>query len=583
MLTLSGGGVYGTVTVPLCIPFPDQPPPVRQIPHPNPWTDKCWLPAPPDWERPEPKWNLLDYPLWGMSRFAEMNVLLTSDDWAALRAVIGAGNQVTLFFDDGNPGGAGSLPMLVHSAIPVADCRALPTGEPVTLNPADPLVLWHLTLVDYRYQHAAQVITAADIPRTTWGSLLSSLIAPFATVSASTINTLLANAADGAGNYDDPTDVWESEVLLGMSRVAVLDAAAAAVGLRVVYPFDQNAVFQSHVTATAALLTPDPYPMVDLHWGGFRRVKDQRCAQLTVVRYGSDGIEGTATATIPDGQSGQLTAWLPHTNSTSFTRYARDHRNWTEQDAPHMAFAGFPACPTSALIDRYWLDHDAGVSWCLSEGGQYPWPLIGQDLGSSGGGAAGGGDGVVKICITRDAYGAMTGIQYVIKNGATYTCVEADDCCDAPSPPPPPGPPPPPPPPAPPEPPPEGYAVFVRVYDAFAVARLCQEQTPVGIYDVSVSYDPGTGTVTYTYNVPVDGYLFPPIPWGFDATVTLHYTGPDDVTYVVASAGCGGSPITGTGTVAPVDGGSCEVMWVNFAIGDCPATTPVDGPTTIEE
>jgi len=405
---------------PLSIPFRDQPDPIRRFPQHSPSLNKTWLAQYATPDRPQPAWNRLDWPMWGLLRYAEMHVLLPGDDWVLLRDAIAADQLVTVSFDDA-AGGTGSASLRVVDAQPVVDSRTVPSGNATNSD----TVLWHLTLTDERYVYAQRVHDGSGNDLSDWGHLIASLIeqATSQTVSATTIQTDLTAA--GSTQYDNPTSVWGNDNVVGQNLAALIDSACAAVNLRVAVALDGTLSVQTHVTAKDALEIVD----ADLATGGYRRPRERRAETLSLVRYARGGILATDTRSVPDGVAGTLTAWVPHSTDDALDRYAADYRAWTEIDTPDMTLTGYLPPPTSACVDRWILDHDKAVSalWC--DGADYPWPLVG--------GLAVGRDQLLNACYTTDGYGNVTGIRFQwLKPDDTVRCEDLKECPTCPPPPP---------------------------------------------------------------------------------------------------------------------------------------------------
>lgn len=419
MLTIRAAS--SSTSYPLCLPFTGCPAPERRFPTDSPSINKTWLAQYALAERPAPDWNRLDWPVWGLLRYAEMHVLLTGDDWYALSAtfITNSGNRVTVAYDD-TVGGSGTVALRVVDATPIADCRAAPSGLPL----ADASVLWHLTLTDERYFWAQRVHDGTGNDMADWGHLVAALILKAADVSVSPTALQSALVAAGATQYDTPSTVWTSDNIKGQNLAGLVDSACAAVNLRVVVGLDASVTVQTHVGATAALLTP----IGDLAAGGYRL--GTRALVHDLVFYNRGGVVSTLTQSVPTGVSGTLTSWIPHSSSNAVARYVTDYANWTAPHVPHMTLAGFPAPPATAMVDRWVLDHDGATSSLLSDGAHYPWPLI-------GGLPVAPADRLVNVCLVRDAYGVVTGMRTSWeRSDGSIVCNDVGDCPTCPPPPP---------------------------------------------------------------------------------------------------------------------------------------------------
>ena len=414
MLTIRGRNL--TTEYAACVPFADCPPPPGRLSdyHPSFYAES--LPLPPRARRDPPQWNRLEWPVWGLSRFAELHLLLTDDDWFALSAEVGDTRKVDVLYDD-TLGGSGTVQMRVADAVPIADTRAAVTGTP----DGDSQVLWALTLTDERYAWADVVYTTAPAAAATWGALISDLVleATGVSLSATDINTALTAA--GTTQYANPTAVWGGDRFLGHNAAMLADAACAAVCSRLLVSPDGTIYFQTWEDARGENQTPVyDWPWSDLH--GLGAKLPVPAGNLEVVEYGASGP--TAVHTVPTGSTANrtVTVWLPH-DADGRTRFAADYYEWHQRVRPHAAFAGFVAFPLSSYADTWVIDHDAGTSRLLTALTDYPWPLVG-----SGGGGSGSG-GVLTLCLVKDAYGVITGIKMVRRGSdGTYVCEDVPDC-----------------------------------------------------------------------------------------------------------------------------------------------------------
>lgn len=398
MLSISAG----SVTVPVCTPYRDCPPPALRLSgyHPSYFSEP--LPLPPRTTNSTPEWNTLDWPVTGATRYARAHLLLDGPSWVSL----GNPTNVTLTFDDGD--GPVSVACVVVSAVPVSDSRGAPSGGTTGVDE----VLYEVLVSDLRY-NANRPVTTAAAP-STWGDLISRLynIATGNTISASTINAKI-NAA-----YGTPPATFAYTETLGRSAAAVLDAACAAVNLRVVFAPDGVQWFQNAADGVAF-----PYAS-DLHMGGF--VTLERAATLNVTSYGA--THATSTVSVSGGV-GTTEVWLPYTGS-GVTRFGVDYASWQTGDVPDGWFVGFKTLPLNARLDRWIIRHDAGITGFVRSLAGWPFPLVGSRPAAASGGAnlnTQNTDGTEVDSTTTDLrFNKTTGVQVTQSGGiSTVTNIAA--------------------------------------------------------------------------------------------------------------------------------------------------------------
>jgi len=542
MLTIRAG----STAYPLCLPYDGCPRPQLTLADYHPGFYAEPYPLPPRTKRVTPSWNVIEWPVWGATRYAEGHLLVDGETWASLRAELPSDGAVTVAYDDG-VGGTGELKLYVVAHVPVSDSRVSPSSS----TAGNGEVLYHLLVSDARYLASEPpVVNAASA--STWGNLIATLLqTAFGwTTSASALDALID------ADYGTPGATWAYSKLLGRSAACVLDAALAAVSLRALFKHDGTVLFQ---TATAAATVSFPHA-ADLHSGGFVSLAEERAGSLSIVPYTWAGTSNPVTRGVSGGTAPRIVVWLPYSTTAAQAQYAADYAAWTTGDVPNGYFAGFLSMPSSALLDRWILDHDRGVTGFVTGVTGYPWPLVGSLSVSDE------ADRLVNACLTRDGYGNVTGLRLSwLKPDGTVVCEDVADCPTCTSPPPPPASPPPPP--ASPPPPP-----LPATYDVFVYTDECSGFTPSG-YNYTVSCPDATpSTATITADGTANGIWFYNIPWGTDTSVTLTTT--SDTWNSVGSLDCGGGTSFTHSDVATVNGSACDNMVVAFSIGGCGPITP---------
>jgi len=418
MLTISSATASTPTAFPACIPYDGFPPP-RPLPAYHPSYSKDPLPLPPTTPRGAPAWNRLEWPVWGLSRFAEMHMLLPGDDWIALSAQLDADRSVVIAFDD-EAGGSGTVLLRIVDAVPVADTRATPSSS---TSGADE-VLYALTLTDERYAWADNTYspdTLSLIAPTSWGSLLSSLIesATGVTISSTTIDADLTAA--GSIQYPQPQPLFASHHLHGRSASVLADAVAAALNVRILVVPNGTAGSVSVQTWATAASTNDTSWVPDLCGGGFRTKPP--AGTITVTQYGTDGIiDVFPVAVVGATSTRSLAVWLPH-NGTGRSRWVTDYTAWAAQELPDASVAGLTVPPPTSLIDRWVLDHDAGVTGLFTDWADYPWPLIGLAVTPSA------LPRFVELCVVKNVDGLVTDVRVTrLQPDDSITCDVADEC-----------------------------------------------------------------------------------------------------------------------------------------------------------
>lgn len=408
MLTIKSATGSSPTTLCLYTPFRGLPAPTSRVSEYHPGYTKEMIPLPPEAVRPEAGWNKLDFPVWGLSRAAEMHVLLTGDDWATLRGQLAAARSVTVAWDD-DAGGTGSATLYVVDAVPVSDSRAT-VGEG-----DDTQVLYWLTLTDVRDNWCEAMYTSAatytDMPPATWGDLLEDLIlqATGVTVSSTLIDGLV-------GGYPLPNAYFSPLRLRGRNACALADAVAALLQLRILVSPTGGVTVQDAAAARTTLAVP----VTDLAAGGYRKPSDTTAATLQVTQYDQDGIVGAAEQSVGGGVDGDLAVWLPF-GPAGWGEWAAGYALWTDIDVPDMGFAGFVAHPTSSAVDRWVLDHENGITWWLDG---CPWPLVG-----SPGGAVYQPERLLNACRILDTNGCLSNIRFTWrKPDGTIYCETLEDC-----------------------------------------------------------------------------------------------------------------------------------------------------------
>ena len=391
-----------------CVPFADCPHPLPRIPD---TVGRDVVPVPRLRGRLAAAYNTLDWPVWGLTRPAELHVLLPGDEWATLRASLDADRAVTVTFGDGiNDDQTAS--MYVVESVPVSDSRDAPAE-----TPSGEQVLYWLTLSDGRYQWAQETYSSGAYTGTapaSWGALLSDLIlqATGQTVTAATINAL-------TGSYPVPSVYFSSTSLRGRNVCTLTDAVAAALNLRVHVALDGTVTVQDASAAVSALSAP----VDELNAGGYR--ESRTAATLNCVEYTSSGVASSGTQAVSGGESGELTVWLPY-GAGGWSTWATGYAAWSNGSIVNMGFAGFPTAPASALVDRFVVAHDDGMSWWVNDTTRVPLEMLGG-LAPSATLATQNTDGT-EVGTTSDMrFNKSTGVKITQGGGGfdTVSCIDA--------------------------------------------------------------------------------------------------------------------------------------------------------------
>lgn len=193
----------------------------------NYFSDAAHLGLPNPARQPEVEPGVLRWPI-GAARWAVFHTVLTAAKLDAVEAAVGAGPG-TLAIADGRSGKSISTSMYLLPP------RPLPGGATINNEPA-----FIATLVDIRYLWWFKLVSIDPKP-SSWANL-------FSTLSTALGITLNGDTTIEAA-YGTPTERWTS--VNNMPANAVLDAAAGAVGRRVVRRLDGGVYLERPETAWA--------------------------------------------------------------------------------------------------------------------------------------------------------------------------------------------------------------------------------------------------------------------------------------------------------------------------------------------
>lgn len=398
---------------------------LQDVPRVNPAFFTSSLPLPPIPTFPDPRLNFVVWPVTGLSHYAIGHVLVDN----AVGATTATG--VTLSLTDDAADAARTLSMTVLNRRPLVDTRTTLVDSPgaAVANPFDG---WILTLVDSRYLRRKVIASGDTIPLSTWGELIHELgdAAGFTMESASTIQALV-HADFGTPDLDD----WAAANLAGEGYSVAADAAAAAVGLRLVVATDGTVTAQVAATSDTVYATWLTATGRDnFATGGI--TEDRYSAPRYVQCDGVDVVMPSPTTRMDDRDH----ATLVSTSSAFRTKWVAVYSDWLAATFVTADLRGFIYPPVCGVVQHVEYGLDTCSTRVVKHPSRYPLPLMARDkppaTGAGGGGAAPPCfDVVTKIC--QDGYGTLT-VEYktiCLPRGSTVSEAFCEppgtDCCDS--------------------------------------------------------------------------------------------------------------------------------------------------------
>lgn len=345
--------------------------PLEEIPQYHPSYYGFPYPLPPRVDRLPPERNRIQFPYWGLTRYAVGHVIVSQEEWYNLKTTSSWDGSVQVTYDDG-AGGTDTIYMRVVSAAPVSDSRVVPTGTPA--NTTDPIE-WRLTVVDQRYEWNERVFAGSGGVYATWGATISALIlqATGQTITDTTINALLPAPLNAAA----PNTAWTATRMNGQSVCALADAACAAVCLRIAVGKDGVVEVQNPSSASTALSTYTTAIVGEVSYGG-KVATTEVPALIRCLEYNDTGLLSNATVAYPAAAlptRGEVMVTLPYTTGAGLAEFATRMSDWQTPDVWDATFAGFIPLTKCSMCGTFVLDHDAGVSRIVADPNRYPWPL----------------------------------------------------------------------------------------------------------------------------------------------------------------------------------------------------------------
>lgn len=191
-------------------------------------SDSSHLNLPTPRRQPEVEPGVLRWPL-GASRWAVFHTVLTTDKLDDVEAAAGNGVPATLTIADGRS------QKTIGTSMYLLPPRPLAAGSSIDAEP-----LWVATLVDKRFYWWFRPVSIEEKPAS-WADLFSAL--------ATALDITIAGDTTIESAYGDPTERW---LCNNMPACAVLDAAAEAVGRRIVRRLDGTVRMERPETAWAS-------------------------------------------------------------------------------------------------------------------------------------------------------------------------------------------------------------------------------------------------------------------------------------------------------------------------------------------
>lgn len=385
--------------------------PLEEIPPYHPSYYGFPYPLPPRVDRLPPERNRIQFPYWGLTRYAVGHVAVSTEEWYNLKTTSSWDGSVQVTYDDG-AGGTDTLYMRVISAAPVSDPRTPPAGTPG--GTTDPIE-WRLTLVDQRYEWNDRVFVGSGGAYATWGDMISALVSQACnqTITPTTINALLAAPL----NANSPGVAWTKDRMNRLSVCCLVDAACAAVGLRAAVSATGTVTIQNASAATTALNSYSTTIQGEVSYGG-KVATTEVPTLIRLVQYDNTGPIWDETISYPPSllpSRGELLVMLPYKSGGGLYEFSLAVGAWQTPDIWDATFAGFIPLASCSMCGTFVLDHDAGVSRIVADPNRYPWPLATSTLATSGG----GGGGTTITTLNTDGSSLLATTDTVAADNAT--------------------------------------------------------------------------------------------------------------------------------------------------------------------
>lgn len=336
------------------------------------------LPLPPLPEWPEAKLNRVVWPVVGLSHHAYGHLLLANEDAATV------GTACTLNLTDAAADTARTLNLHILNRRPLVDTRATLSDAPAAGSDGTYFDGWVLTVVDSRYLRRQIVESGDTLTVTTWGDLIrnAGVAAGFTMPSASSINAKV-HADLGA---PDAT-AWSVGTLAGESYAVVADAAAYAVGLRLVVSTG-DVVFcdaaSDSETAYAAWLTATGRN--EFISGGIS--DDRYSAPLKVSCLSATGTGLDVTLPSPTPRLGDTApAHLTSGTSGFRTKWVETYSDWLAVTCVTGDVRGFVYPPVTGTTQHVEYLIPDGLTRINKVPSRFPLPLLRSLPVGSGGGS----------------------------------------------------------------------------------------------------------------------------------------------------------------------------------------------------
>ncbi len=387
----------------------------------NPMYKTSGLVLPPDPTFPAGDLNTLVWPVTGLSHYAYGHVLVANE------VAVTLGTTCTLKLTDAAADSAREFALYVLDRRPYVDTRATLGTAPASDDDGVLFDGWVLTLVDARFLRRSSIKPADAIASNTWGDLIYDLItlAGFTSPSASAIN------AKVLGDFGNPTGLaWAPEALQSESYSVGADAAAMAVGLRILYAPDGTVYVDTAANS-------------ETRYAAWLSRNDWRTGGISVDRYAAplrvrcDGVDVNLPSPTPRLADTDV-AMLDKQTTAFRTAWVQTFSDWAADTAPHGTLNGFPLPPMTGAVQHVQYRLSEGVTRVHAHPARYPLPFTRNFNVRPGASAFPAGpciDVVTKVC--QDAYGTLT-VEYTnicLPAGATvgtpFCATPATDCCDS--------------------------------------------------------------------------------------------------------------------------------------------------------
>jgi len=337
---------------------------LQDVPRINPAYLTSGLSLPPLPRFPDPRLNVVVWPVTGLSHYAVGHVLVANDTAST------TGTSCTLEMTDAEADVAREMSLYILNRRPLSDTRTVLATAPdaAVENPFDG---WILTLVDARYLRRRTVRGTDAVDATTWGKLINTLgvLAGFTMQSYSTIQALV-HADFGTPNVSH----WSAAALVGESAAVSADAAALACGLRLVVGIDGSVVAQKAATsdtAYAAWLTA--VGRDEFSAGGI--VADRYGAPLKVECGGVEVSLPSPTPRLADTD----VAVLASTDSAFRTKWVAYLSDWWAAVGVSGDMRGLVTPPPIGTVQHAEYDLPACRTRIVKHPTRYPLPLMARD------------------------------------------------------------------------------------------------------------------------------------------------------------------------------------------------------------